>query len=125
VAGKRKEAVDFGLINAGMRVAGAIATKGSIRVDGTIDGDLSAVGDVALGPGSSVEGNVSGRNVSVAGSVRGNVRAAGKLILEAKAIVYGDVTAQRLVIDDGAVFDGSCVMTGGGEEAAVEGAKQR
>lgn len=125
MAGKRKEAVDFGLINAGMRVAGAIATKGSIRVDGTIDGDLSAVGDVALGPGSSVEGNVSGRNVSVAGSVRGNVRAAGKLILEAKAIVYGDVTAQRLVIDDGAVFDGSCVMTGGGEEAAVEGAKQR
>lgn len=125
MAGKRKETVDFGLINAGMRVAGAIATKGSIRVDGTIEGDLSAAGDVALGPGSSVEGNVSGRNVSVAGSVRGNVRAAGKLILEAKAIVYGDVSAQRLVIDDGAVFDGSCVMTGGGEETAGEGAAQR
>jgi cytoskeletal protein CcmA (bactofilin family) len=125
VAGKRKETVDFGLINAGMRVAGAIATKGSIRVDGTIEGDLSAAGDVALGPGSAVEGNVAGRNVSVAGSVRGNVRAAGKLILEAKAIVYGDVTAQRLVIDDGAVFDGSCVMMGSGEEPAAEGAKQR
>jgi len=117
VAEKRKQAGDFALISAGMRVHGSVTTAGSVRVEGGITGDLTAAGDVALGPAAVVEGDVAGRNISVGGSVRGNVTAAGKLILEPRSVVRGDISAQRLVIDDGAVFDGSCAMTGGDSPA--------
>ena len=92
-------------------VEGKIKTDGSIRIDGKLVGDLVSKANAALGANGVIEGNLTARNVALAGKVTGTVTAAEKLVLEARSIVKGDVRAARLVVDEGAVFDGHCAMS--------------
>ena len=109
---------ELSLIGTGTVVEGKIRTEGSIRIDGKLVGDLNAKANVAVGLGGVVEGNLTGKNVSLAGKLTGTVTAAEKLVLEGKSVVKGDIRATRLVVDEGAMFDGQCVMTGGGTTPA-------
>lgn len=102
---------ELSLVGTGTVVEGKIKTDGSIRIDGKIVGDLIAKANVAVGLGGVVEGNLIGKNVSLAGKVVGTVEAAEKLVLEPKSMVKGDIRAARLVVDEGAVFDGQCLMS--------------
>ena len=92
-------------------VEGKVRTEGSIRIDGRLVGDVVAKANAAIGINGSVDGSVTARNVSVAGKVQGTVTATEKLVLEGKSILRGDIRAARLVIDEGAVFDGQCAMS--------------
>lgn len=102
---------ELSLVGNGTVVEGKIKTEGSIRIDGKLVGDLHAKANVAVGLNGLVEGNLNGRNVSLAGKVVGTVTASEKLVLESKSVVKGDVRAARLVVDEGATFDGQCVMS--------------
>jgi len=88
-----------------------IKTEGSIRIDGKLVGDVLAKANAAVGLTGVVEGNMTARNISVAGKVNGTVTAHEKLILEGKSSMHGDIRAARLVVDEGAMFDGKCAMT--------------
>ena len=92
-------------------VEGKIKTDGSIRIDGKLIGDLVSKANAALGSNGIIEGNLTARNVTLAGKVMGTVTASEKLVLETKSMVKGDVRAARLVVDEGAVFDGHCAMS--------------
>lgn len=113
---------ELSLLGTGTVVEGKIRTEGSIRIDGKLVGDLNAKANVAVGLGGAVEGNLSGKNVSLAGKVTGTVTAVEKLVLESKSVVKGDIRATRLVVDEGAMFDGQCVMTTGTVPAPKHGA---
>lgn len=102
---------ELSLVGAGTVVEGKIKTEGSIRIDGKLHGDLMAKVNVAVGENGVIEGHVSGRNVSLAGKISGTVTATEKLVLEAKSVMKGDIRAARLVVDEGAMFDGQCAMT--------------
>lgn len=102
---------NLNLIGAGTVVEGKIRTQGSIRVDGKLTGEVHAAENLAIGVTGDIEGAVNGRNVTVGGKVKGNITSADKLVLESKAVVRGDVKASKLVIDEGAVFDGKVTMT--------------
>ncbi|HHX50371.1 MAG TPA: polymer-forming cytoskeletal protein, partial [Clostridia bacterium] len=54
--------------------------------------------------------NLKARNVLVAGTVRGNITALGKVEVASTGKIFGDLQVGSLVIDDGAVFHGSCQM---------------
>ena len=116
----RKVEGDLSLLSAGTSIEGKITTEGSIRVDGKLVGDLTAEANAAIGATGTVQGDVAAKNISIAGTVHGDVTATGKLILEEKAVMRGDIRAAILVIDEGARFDGHCAMTRkeetGGEE---------
>ncbi len=99
------------LIGSGTVVEGEIVTDGSVRVDGRLVGDISSKANITVGSTGSVEGTIHGANISLAGKVKGTVAATEKLILEAKSQMRGDIRAQRLVVDEGAMFDGNCAMT--------------
>lgn len=101
---------DLNLIGAGTVVEGKIRTQGSIRIDGKLTGEVHATENLAVGNSGIVEGGVNGRNITVGGKVRGNITAVDKLVLEGKSVVRGDVRASKLVIDEGAVFDGRVSM---------------
>lgn len=107
---KRQGEGDLSLLSAGTSIEGKITTDGSIRVDGKLVGDLVAKANAAVGATGTVEGNVEAKNVSIAGRVVGNITATGKLILEEKSVMRGDIRASILVVDEGAVFDGRCAM---------------
>jgi cytoskeletal protein CcmA (bactofilin family) len=111
MAEKRSADSELSLIGSNTVIEGKINTEGSIRVDGKLVGDLVAKADAAIGLSGVIEGTVQATNISLAGKVTGSLTASEKLVLESKASVKGDIRASRLVVDEGAVFDGHCAMT--------------
>jgi cytoskeletal protein CcmA (bactofilin family) len=106
-------------IGAGSRVRGDLSGPGGFRVDGTVEGAITAVGPVVIGEAGVVEGSVSGRDVVVLGRVRGDVHATGHLEVGPKGKVLGDITVQSFRMHTGGVFHGTSCMPGGEEDAPV------
>lgn len=88
---------------------GTLRSKGSVRIDGKIEGGIAAEG-IILGERGEVQGDISGRTIVVGGKVTGNIHATESLELLAKSQVFGDLHAPQLVIAEGAIFEGSCLM---------------
>jgi cytoskeletal protein CcmA (bactofilin family) len=102
---------DLSLLSPGTSMQGKIVSEGSIRIDGKLVGDIFAKANAAVGVTGVVEGNIEAKHVSVAGRVTGKIVASGKLVLEEKSVTRGDIRAAILVVDEGAVLDGHCVMS--------------
>jgi cytoskeletal protein CcmA (bactofilin family) len=111
MADKNQVAGTFSVIGNNTVITGNIRTEGSIRVDGKIVGNVVTQADAAVGMNGVIEGSVDARNITVAGKVMGTLTAAQKLVLEGKSVMKGDVRTARLVVDEGAVFDGRSSMT--------------
>lgn len=97
------------IIGAESSFQGTLRSKGSVRVDGKIEGGIAAEG-VILGEAGEVQGDISGRTVVVGGKVTGNIHATESLELLARSQVFGDLHAPQLLIAEGAIFEGSCLM---------------
>ncbi len=111
MAGKDSAGSELNLIAAGTVVEGKIKTPGSIRVDGRVVGDVMATQNASIGAGGEVTGNVSSKNVTVGGKINGSIVASEKLVFESQAVVCGDIRAAKLVVNEGAKYDGQCNMS--------------
>ena len=111
MAEKQAAQSELSLISSGTVIEGKIKSDGSVRIDGRLVGDVAVKSNAAVGLTGVVEGTLQAKNISLAGKVQGTVIALEKLILESKAVMHGDIRAARLVIDEGAIFDGECSMT--------------
>ncbi len=107
---KTETGSDLNLIAAGTVFEGKLKTPGSIRVDGKVIGDITASQNISLGTSGDVEGNLTAASVTIGGKLKGSAVAQDKLVLESKAVVRGDIRASKLVVDEGAQFDGKCAM---------------
>jgi cytoskeletal protein CcmA (bactofilin family) len=106
------------IIGQGTIVRGNVRGVGSIDIRGRVEGDVEVDGDVALGEGAAVSGNVSGAQISVAGQVQGDLRGSESVMLERGARVVGDLVAPRIGIAEGALVRGG-IRTEGDASAAV------
>jgi len=97
-------------IGKGARVQGTVSVSGTVRVDGFVDGVLEAEKDVIIGQGGLVTASVAAANVTVAGELRGNVKALGRLEIARTGKVLGDVAIASFVVEEGAAFLGKCEM---------------
>lgn len=100
------------IIGKGTVVEGDFKVLNSMRIDGKVKGKIEVTDTAVIGKDGVVEGRISAKHVMLAGKVQGNVVASGKVLLESKASILGDVKASRLVVDEGALFDGKCHMKG-------------
>jgi cytoskeletal protein CcmA (bactofilin family) len=91
-------------------ITGTIDIKGPLRVDGKIKGQVHCSDTVTVGIGGELEAEIDCRNASISGKVIGNIIASEKVELQAKAEIEGDLKTKSLVIEQGAVFSGSCHM---------------
>jgi cytoskeletal protein CcmA (bactofilin family) len=89
---------------------GTIKSHGVLRIDGRVEGEIIHQGDLVVGAGGVVVANLHARNVTIAGEVKGNVDADGRLDLVASARLTGDVRVNHLVIEEGAIFLGTSAM---------------
>jgi len=88
-------------------IKGNVVSKGNARIDGKIDGTVSIAGDLAIGQSAVLKANIEAQTISIAGEVRGNVKAKELLELSSTARLYGDINTKQLKIDQGARFIGS------------------
>ena len=103
------------IVGKGTFITGDMQVQNSLRIDGKVKGNVKVTDTVVIGKEGKVEGNVNAKHLFLAGTVKGNITASGKVLLESTASVFGDITAVRLVIDEGALFDGKCAMKGTGK----------
>jgi cytoskeletal protein CcmA (bactofilin family) len=107
-----KEETQINIVSHGTRFEGKITSPGSLRVDGQVNGDILLTGDLVIGANGEITGNVDAQTVTVGGKITGNINAKNKLVFENKARIKGDIRASKLVIDEGAMFDGKSDMSG-------------
>ncbi len=98
------------VIGSELVISGSVTSQEDIQVDGTLHGPLTSSAHVAIGARGSVDAAVSGRTVSVAGSVTASVTATERVDLLEGGRLIGDVKAPRLTIADGATFRGKVDM---------------
>ena len=98
------------VVGPGARLEGTVVSAGSLRIDGSVKGQINADGDVILSPQSQVEADIRAENVSVAGRFVGNITVKGRAELARGGRIDGDVTSKTLVVQEGGVFCGQSIM---------------
>ncbi|MCF8011846.1 MAG: polymer-forming cytoskeletal protein [Clostridiales bacterium] len=106
---KPNEKVDT-IIGNGTSFSGKLNVEGSLRIDGKFDGEINSNGNIVIGKTGYVEAVVRGYNASVAGELYGNICLEGKLEINNTGKIYGDIDVSKLVISEGAVFQGESKM---------------
>jgi cytoskeletal protein CcmA (bactofilin family) len=87
-------------------VSGKLALKGPGQVLGNFSGQIECDGDLLVGPEAHVEADIRGDRITVAGLVRGNVIASGRLKITNTGRLEGDATVGALVVQEGGVHYG-------------------
>jgi cytoskeletal protein CcmA (bactofilin family) len=99
-----------GFIDQGVLLEGTLTLKGTFRIDGHVKGNIISEQTVVLGENAKVEGQIEGNRVVISGRFDGVIFAKGRVEIQAKGVVTGDVHAPCLVLDPGGIFDGRCHM---------------
>jgi len=98
---------------------GTLQVKGTFRIDGNVKGNIISEQTVILGEGAKVEGQIEGNHVVIAGRFDGVIFAKGRVEIQAKGVVTGEVHSPCMVIDPGGIFDGRCHMLGSSDSASA------
>ena len=98
------------IIGKGTILSGSLETYGNIRVEGKVIGNIKTKSKAAFGHSSQVEGNILAQNAEIAGHVTGTVEITEQLVLKPTAVIDGDIITNKLIVEAGASFNGSCKM---------------
>ena len=108
---KRQDSGEWtGFLEQGVRLEGRLESTGTFRIDCATKGALVSHETLILGEHATVEGEIEGNYVMIAGRFNGTVRAKGKVEIQTKAIVTGEIYTPCLIMEPGALFDGRCHM---------------
>lgn len=98
------------IIGQGTAILGDINSNGDIRIDGTLKGSIKTEGKVVLGKEGVVEGDVVCQNADISGTIKAKITVSNLLSLKETAKLNGDIVTNKLSIEPGAEFTGSCSM---------------
>lgn len=93
---------------AGSIFTGECRVQGDMRVDGTIRGNIHCTGRIVIGPEGSVQGNIECEKACLYGNITGDAIIWAELMLKAGCRMQGNISAQRLEIEQDAEFNGTC-----------------
>ena len=106
-----KEGRLSGYVGNGTVLTGETSFQAMLRIDGHLTGRISSEsGTLIVGSSGRVDANIAVASAIISGTINGDIVASEKLELTRTARVVGNIQAPRLVIDDGAVFEGACSM---------------
>ena len=98
------------MIGVGTIITGDVNSNGDLRIDGTLKGSVATEGKVVLGKNGIIEGDVVCNNADIAGEIKAKITVSQLLTLKSTAKLKGDIVTNKLSIEPGAVFSGSCSM---------------
>jgi cytoskeletal protein CcmA (bactofilin family) len=104
----------------GFEFKGSLSFEGTVRIDGTVEGEIRSSGTVILGEHAFIAGDVSAGTVVCGGRVTGNVMATERVQLLPSAVLHGDVIAPLVQIEEGVRFHGSCKAEGRAKRKSIE-----
>ena len=100
------------LIGSGTSIKGDINSDGDIRIDGNLTGNLTTKGKVVIGNTGKINGEIRCKNADISGKIEGKIYVSELMQLKASSKFLGEITTNKLAIEPGAGFTGSCKMDG-------------
>jgi len=104
------DASSINIIRSGTEINGDISCKGDIRIDGKLIGNLKSEGKVVVGENGLVEGTIECAYATISGGLKVNIKVNELLTLKSTANLVGEIATNKLQIEPGANFSGSCKM---------------
>jgi cytoskeletal protein CcmA (bactofilin family) len=106
-----KEGRLSGFVGSGTVLTGETTFHAMLRIDGHLTGRVSSEGGTLIvGSTGRVDANMLVAAAMINGTVNGDIVASEKVELGRSARVMGNIQTPRLVVEDGAIFEGSCAM---------------
>ena len=100
----------FNALTAGSKIVGTITADSDFRIDGSIEGDLNCSGKVVIGEAGRIKGTITCQNAEILGLLDGKIVCHQQLSLRASGKIHGDVQTKTLIVEPGALFNGTCAM---------------
>src|SRR5712692_1896200 len=94
------------VLSSDVEIKGNLKFSGELTLEGKLEGEINSDGILHLGETGAVNGNLNVNSVIVRGRLNGNITAKDRIEIKAKAEVFGDIRAAKLVIEEGVTFVG-------------------
>ncbi len=117
---KPQSGLMFNALTAGSKIVGNISADSDFRIDGLIEGDLNCTGKVVIGEAGRIKGTVVCQQAEILGLMEGKIVCHQQLSLRASGKIQGDVQTKTLIVEPGALFNGTCSMGAAKPVAAKE-----
>jgi cytoskeletal protein CcmA (bactofilin family) len=99
---------DVAHIGKSVVIKGELSGSEDLFLDGEVEGTIELQRNaLTIGPNGKIRAHINAREVVVHGKLDGNIKAGEKVELRRTAVLVGDISTQRIVIEDGAFFKGS------------------
>lgn len=93
-------------------IDGDVSGKGNFKIDGVVDGNITIKGDLVMGEKAVVTGNITAKNIVIAGKVAGDITASGQLTIKNTGTINGDQKCGSLIVEEGSSVVGKCDISG-------------
>lgn len=98
------------IVGADMVVEGNIKARETVRIEGSITGNVETEGALIISATGKVKGNIKGSSIVVGGVLEGDLSSTGKTEVISTGKVIGNMHTKSLIVDENAVFQGQCIM---------------
>jgi len=110
---------DLAQIGKSVVIKGELSGSEDLYVDGQVEGSISLKNfSLTVGPNGQVKASVEAKMLVVQGKLEGNVVVSDRVELRKSAIITGDITTQRISIEEGAYLRGKVDIQGKADKAA-------
>jgi len=99
-----------GFLDRGSSFKGELEFEDTMRIDGRFNGKIISKNELIVGESATIEGDVLVGRVAISGTVIGKIVAAQRVEIHRNGKVYSDIDTPALIIEEGAIFQGNCVM---------------
>jgi cytoskeletal protein CcmA (bactofilin family) len=102
-----QKTAEFAHIGKSVIIKGELSGSEDLYIDGQVEGTIELRNNsLTIGPHGQVKADVNAKGITIQGKLEGNITASDRLELRKSAITVGDISTQRITIEDGAYFKG-------------------
>jgi cytoskeletal protein CcmA (bactofilin family) len=99
-----------GFLDRGSSFKGELEFEDTMRIDGKFNGKITSKNELIVGESATIEGDLHIGRIAISGTVIGKIIATQRVEIHRNGKVYSDVDTPALIIEEGAIFQGNCVM---------------
>lgn len=99
-----------GFLDRGSIFKGELEFEDTMRIDGRFNGKIHSKNELIVGESAHIEGDIHVGRVAISGTVVGKIVADQRVEIHRNGKVYSDIDTPALIIEEGAIFQGNCVM---------------
>ena len=99
-----------GFLDHGSSFKGELEFEDPMRIDGKFNGKVTSKNELIVGESAQIDGDIHVGRIAISGTVIGKIVAEQRVEIHRNGKVYSDIDTPALIIEEGAIFQGNCVM---------------